>query len=346
MRFMASRMTDAARKTKLSWLIWPWAIFIALLLAWTGWWFTLSGQTQRALEQAQAGLPDGSRLSYASSETSGYPFRLLVTLKEARLTAADGAYLLAAPQASLAVNPLNPNHLLVFAQSPIRVQGLELDWTITADSAEASVRAWDSPVGEARLVLSKVRIDDPAGAPTTAERMTIGARRDPQDRSARQISVDLTAFQPGASKGLEGFGAVPRDLFAGLVLEQAELVAPGPDPLAAWAQAGAKLRIEQLQWREADKSGVLLAATGAFGLDEQRRPVGAIELDVENPAELLGAVARSSTLDPADRGAAEALAAGQGLVGGSVGLSITAADGRWRLGPIDLGPADPVYRPR
>jgi hypothetical protein len=347
---MATAMDDAPQpkpkpKPKWAWLIGPWLVFLALVAAWTIWWFTLADQTQKALAAAGQGLEGGARLTFATSETSGFPFRLLVRLTDPRLSTADGEAFLAAPRASLAVNPLNPEHLLVLAENPIRLKGLDLDWTITAETAQASLRALNRPGGEARLALTKAKINDPAGAATEIARGTIALRRDPADASARQISVDLRGFQPGATKGLEGFGAAPRDVFAGLVVEEADLITPGPDPLAAWAQAGAKLRIEQLNWRTAGAEGApTLAAKGAFSLDAARRPVGQLALDAPDPAGLLAAIAQSATLTPQTRTAAQAFAAGQGLAGGAIGLTINAQDGRWRLGPIDLGPGDPVYR--
>ena len=321
-------------------LIIPWAIFALMVAGWTAYWFALSGETLRQLDRARAGLPDGGRLSYASVRTEGFPFRMLAVLRDARLDGPDGGYLLASPEVSLAVNVLNPRHLLVFAQNPIRLQTAALDWTITADRTEASLRLTDKGFQEVRLAITKLRLADPAGGPTTADLFAIAAKPDPAAENEVLVAVNAQAFQPGATKGLEGFANAPGQFRAGLVLEGADLVKPGRDPLSAWAQAGARLRIDAFEGRLGEVSAT---AKGAFTLDPQRRWQGAVALDFADVAAGLRAVAGSSLIEPRARAAAQAFAQGQGLVGGALAVTIRADDGRWRLGPIDLGPVDPLY---
>lgn len=330
-------------------LILPWAIFAICVIGWTAYWFALSGEVMRRLEQAKAGLPDGSRLDYATASPNGFPFRMAVDLTEVRALSADGGVELTTPGATLAVNVVNPFHLLAFARSPLRVVGFGRDDIITAERIEASARLNANGLIDARVNAVNATVQDaraPQTPPARADQLAAAMRIDPDDPEARQVSLTANALRLGAPKpGFEGFGLGPIQLQAGVVVEQAGRIGAGGDPLGAWAQAGAKLRIEALEatWNE-----VRLAGKGAFTLDAERRPEGAMELTFEEPAKALQAVAQSSTLDAQGRAAAQALAIGQGLVGGGVSLSVAAGQGRWRFGPaglpaVDLGPADPLY---
>jgi hypothetical protein len=322
-------------------LILPWVIFALMLAGWTAYWFVLSGETLRTLEKAKAGMPDGTRLSYSTVSIQGYPSRLLAVMTDARLDGPNNRYVLATPQASLAVSVLNPGHVLVFAQNPLRLKAAAVDWTVTADGIESSFRiAKAGGLLEARLVVSNLKVDDPAGAPSTADRFAVALKPDPKTPHEWLIAVDADGFRPGATKGLEGFANAPARFRAGLVFERADLIQPRGDPLAAWAQAGARLRIEAFEGGIGDVSAT---AEGAFTLDAQKRWEGALTLDFADAAAGLRAVVGSSLIEPRARGAAQAFALAQGVAGGGVNATIRAEDGRWRLGPIDLGAIDPLY---
>jgi hypothetical protein len=325
-------------------LIAPWAIFLAMVLGWTAYWFSLSGAINRQLEAARADLGGYGRLSFASLETNGYPFRLIAHLRDARLDGPDNAYRLSTPRAQVAVNVLNPNHILVFADSPIQWRGLDLDWTISAERAEASLRLQPAGLGESRFALTNATISAPNARPTTITAAAIALRRDPADAYARQIAVTLDGFAPAPTRGFEGFAGAPLQLMAGLVMERAAAVTPGGDPLGGWAQSGARLRVERFQAR---RPGLTIAAEGAFTLDVGRRPTGAVRLTFEDAAAGVAAITASDTIASSARPNADALVTGQGLAGGAAALTLSATGGRWLFsagaGAVDLGEAAPLY---
>lgn len=325
-------------------LIAPWAIFIAMVLGWTAYWFVLSNQITRQLNGARADLGGYGRLSFGPVETSGFPFRLIAHLPDARLDGPDGAYTLTASRAHVAVNVLNPDHYLVFADGPMRWRGWGLDWTINAARAEASLRRTSDALGETRVALTNARITDAANAASSAALISIGLRRDPADGEARQIAVTMQDFAPALTRGFEGFAGAPWQIKAGLVLEQAALVQPSADPLAAWMAGKAAMRIERFQ---ATRPGMAIAVEGGLSVAADRRPVGAIALTFDDAAAGVAAIAASSTIPTDQRADAAAFAASQGLGGGAAPIALQAIAGRWLLGPagggVDLGPAAPLY---
>lgn len=320
-------------------LIAPWAIFALMVLGWAAYWMVLSGETMNRLDAARAGLPNGAALRYQSAETSGFPFRLQVRMVGFEAVGPNGGGSISSPEATLAVNVLNPSQLLLFPQSPTRVLASGLDWTVRAETLESSLRLNDSGISELRVVARKAQIESRGSPASSADTLSVAMRPDPKDPAARMIAVSADGWRP-KTPGLEGFAAQPGMLRAGLVVEKVNTLSSGKDPLGAWALAGASLRIETL---EANLGGLRVLSEGAFSVDAARRPAGEATLEFDDVAAGLRAVAGSSTLSPTARAAAAAFADAQGLAGGAITVRLRAESGRWWIGPIDLGAAAPVY---
>lgn len=70
----------------------PVAIVLLVALAiggWSAWWWYAKGQVEQALTAAQPAGPRGA-MGWASASVDGWPFRLRVTLRDARATLPDG----------------------------------------------------------------------------------------------------------------------------------------------------------------------------------------------------------------------------------------------------------------
>jgi hypothetical protein len=204
----------------------------------------------------------------------------------------------------VSVNLVDPSHLIIDLKDGVR-------WT----DRDGAVHAIDPTRGAMSVrwknrTLTRFSLDL-EGAP--APRLLVHIRPDARTPDAWQVAVDISGHETDASERLR----------MGVVLNHTSAIAqarPG-DPLGPWIDAGGTANVEAV---DLDWHGSQVTGAGMLRLDGQRRPEGAIDLQITGGAE--GLVALFGDQDLKANGAA----------------TLRAEDGAWRLGEISA-PARPLY---
>lgn len=283
-------------------LIIPWSLFAVACIAWTAFWFVAKDQAIKRLDAAiVSAKARGVDAGYESVRASGYPLHLKLTLTNAHVAMAPLPRFDAA-KLPVAINLVDPSHLIIDLKDGVR-------WT----GRDGAVHTVD-PVRGAMSVhwkdgaLTRVSLDL-EGAPT--KKLLAHLRPDPRTPNAWQVAVDVE----GADNG--------ETLRAGVVIDHTDALhaTASDDPLGAWVDRGGRATVEAL---EMNWQGATMSGTGAFGLDAQRRPEGAVTLKAEGQSATV--LALLGALDPGEVNTA----------------TLRAKDGVWRLGQA-THPAKPLY---
>lgn len=256
----------------------PWALFALAALGWFVYW--------RGLEARYAAqLRDLPGLSFQKLASEGFPFRLAFRAAQAGYAPAGLDLRLETGEAMIAVNPIDPRHLIIGAQSPLRiVRGDGTAAQIWGAPLVMSVRA--TPAGAqivAEAAKFKLALEGGAQAAAAAEQLTLGLRPDPRDPARRQASItaDHLAMNPSPF-GLDALGPTIARL-------QAMTSFPADDPD----------RTYQVEGLAAEWGGARFSAVGTLSLDAQNRPDGALDLTVQEARAPLEALARMPGLEAA-----------------------------------------------
>lgn len=283
-------------------LIIPWTLFALACAGWTAFWFVAKDQAIQRLDAAIiSAKARGIEAGYDHVRASGFPLHLKLNLENARIATAALPKLEAA-RLPVAVNLVDPSHLIIDLKDGVRWTGRDgVAHGIDPTRGAMSVH-WK---GDA---LTRISLDL-EGAPT--KKLLAHLRPDPRTANAWQIAVVLE-------------GATSNDaLRAGVVVDNTDalLSATGDDPLAAWIARGGRANVEAI---ELDWQGAKMTGAGAFALDAQRRPEGAVTLKAEGQSAAILAL-----LGALDAGAENT-------------ATLSAKNGVWRLGPA-THPAKPLY---
>lgn len=292
---------SAAKHRRLG-LIIPWSLFALACVAWTAFWFVAKDQAIKRLDAAiVSAKARGIEARYEGVRASGYPLHLKLHLANPRLTIA-GLPRLEAATLPIAINLVDPSHLIIDLKDGLRWTGGDgVTHTLDPHRGAMSVH-WKAGA------LTRVSLDL-EGAPT--KKLLLHIRPDPRAENALQVALAVEGAKDGEA------------LRAGVVLDHADtLRALTPiDPLGAWVKSGGRATVEafDMRWR-----GATMTGTGAFVLDAQRRPEGAVSLKAEGESAAI--LALLGALDP-----------------GAVNTAtLRAKDGVWRLGQA-THPAKPLY---
>lgn len=340
-------------KTRRLGLIIPWALFAFAVVGWIGYWNVLAGAAKTRLEAAIAQeRAAGAEISYTAMRTRGFPLQLAFAFDEAAYAPEGRPFRLTTAELLTHVNVLNPQHLIVSFPAPVDAQRADATSRISGEDMLLSVRMAQGRLARASFEAKHLRIDDlgkPGDGLVIASAL-IHARPDarPNERAigAYQIALSLeglTLQEP--VKAFEPLGATIETIGAAIVLERASALAGAPrgDVLGPWADVGGLARIEGLSlvWGAARASG-----QGSLSVDEERRPLGAIALRLDNPGETLRALQDGPSLSGDAKQALRIAALAFSASGDDLEARLRAADGWLTLGPARLRPLAPLYRPR
>ena len=268
------------------------SIVAAVVLVWTVAWFVLAGIVRQTVE-AQA-LADGvasPKLTCATLDVGGFPFRFDVDCGSARIVSGDLAVDVPAVRASVLV--YRPTHALAFAQGPIAIED---SFTGTRNSVafsglEASLRLEGWRVGRVSIVGKDVVWSD----------TLVGEALIAQSPLVEVHLLDMPE-QHDAAQGLAalaGYARAETVSWPALTLTganaEAELELTGlPDDVRNWGdagllqrlqQAGGGLRIVSIRGTDGDST---LDAQGNLALDPQGLVEGQITIASTGVAERIG----------------------------------------------------------
>jgi len=325
------------------------APFVLLLIAVVGWsfaWLWLRGEVERRMDGGRLSL--GGRdyqVSWASRAVYGYPFRLDVTLGDARLRAPSG-WSLAAPTLKGEAFAWLPSHWVVVVPDGFvltrRVGGAV---TVGAQALRASLSEPDAH--PPRLSVEGVGLTftpAPGAKPffiTAADEVHLHTRAGPSDQGAAYVELD------GAKANFSGLiGRIaqgrPVSLIADGIYSHAGAL-DGPDwasAVRAWSRAGGTMAVRRV--RVAAGEALLDAKAGTLTVGDDGRLGGALTASLRQAPRALTAMGQSGAIAPeATRSAAAVLAAR--ARGPTTTVTIDFQAGQTTLGPVAIGPAPRIY---
>ena len=277
-------------------LIIPWAIAGLIVLGWCGYWFALRTAVLTALnEWSQTQAQATGQQGFAAATIGGFPLRLEARLTQAALVDPRGGYEAQTPLALVAINPVNPQHVIVTFPEPI-VYALEggSPRQMTGDRVEASVRLEGDRLARVSFAGEGLRMAPPTAGPEEGLRFaTLGVHVRPDARNAAdwQVAIQGAGVRlAGPVEAFEAFGEEVSALTLGVVITKAEALtdADAPDPLELWRQAGGEARLEaaEITWGPATATG-----DGVIRLDASRRLEGSLNVRPTDTRAFLDAVA-------------------------------------------------------
>ena len=166
-----------------------------LLIAWSGGWFWLEGETIRKMDAARAqAAKAGWRLDWASRKVSGFPFRLNVNLTNARWGEASG-WSVTAPVLNAQAYVSRPDSWMLVAPEGVVVARASFGpLVVKADVLRGSVSDLGRQPPRISVEAIGLRFDAPAGSQpagmSAAREFHFHTRAGPADQGAFYVEVD------------------------------------------------------------------------------------------------------------------------------------------------------------
>lgn len=334
--------TDVApsRKARRRSLIAPFAIALIFAAVWCGAWFWLRGQTQQRMDAAAASLKGkGYDLSWSARTFSGFPFRLDVTLTDARLAEPSG-WALRVPELKGEAMIYRLDHWMAVAPRGVLLTRPDGggDVAIAGQALRASLAGLDQPlprisVEGAGLTFTTAPDARPFALRST-EALQLHLRPGPDDQGAILFRAD------GARANFTGLmGRIAEDRTASMILDArlshvSALRGGGwADAVRDWSAAGGAIALAESRLTAGEAEG--LVRSGALTVGADGRLQGALEVSVK---ERVDPTARIETAEQAL--AAAAVALGREPI---LKARLVFENGRTRMGTIDTGPSPRIY---
>lgn len=328
--------------------------FLLLAAGWSVFWWFSSEKLEEGFAAWRAErAAEGTRVSYADYEIGGYPFSLVLQLREPEISRSDG---LAWSAAQLRGRAAVWSPLTIEMEAPGR-HGISLP--VASGIVNLDLLAREA-IGELRLTargqaesffaeLSDAEISEFGGPVTQAAllRIEVGRNDRSGDDAPDGLPVDLWAEELllPEEAGPYPLGPEIERLQAGLDVQGETLRGSWPEAAVAWSAAGGVVNVSsfRLLWGPLDLSG-----EGAITLDERRRPLGAFTARIVGYLETVDALAKAGLIELGDASILKlgglALAKDNNASGRPiVTIPLTAQDGRLHIGPLPLFPLQPIF---
>ncbi len=334
--------TDAApsRKARRRGLITPFVLLLAFASAWCVGWFWLRGQAEQRMDTAAASLKSrGYDLSWSARTFSGFPFRLDITLADARVAEPSG-WALRIPELKGEAMIYDLDHWVAVAPRGALLTRPDDggDVAIAGKALRASLAGFDQyppriSIEGAGLVFSTAPNARPFPL-QTAQSMQLHLRPGPDDQGAILFKAE------GARVNFTGLlGRIAQQNTADMILD-ARLSRVShlrgknwADAVRDWGVAGGAITMHDARITAGEAEGT--AKSGALTVDANGRLQGALDVALK---ERVDPNAKIKTPEQAIAAVSQAL--GREPV---IEASLIFQDGRTRLGTIDTGPSPRVY---
>ena len=340
---------SAARKPRRLGLYLPFLLALAAAAAWSGFWLWARGQVETQMDAAAAGLGHaGYQVSWSRRTVQGYPFRLYVTLADARIREPSG-WGLEAPVLEGEAFAYAPGHWMLATP-----QGLTFVRPVAGPVAVSGrlMRASLADFGKSPPSLDLQGVDlafqpAPGAQPfalTAADLLELHLRAGPDDQGG--VFVQLT----GGRARLEGLfgriaGGKPISLTWNSTLSRMSAFAGADwaDAVRRWTDAGGTMTVRDSSQLLAGDA-LAQVRSGTLTADHDGRLSGALTVALRQAPQALGAMAASGAVPPAAAQAAGAATTAR-QPGEVTQAVIRFQSGQTRLGPVAIGPAPRVYSP-
>ena len=334
------------KKPRRVWLFAPYVILALLLAGWGAYWFVARARLERGLDaQTEALRGAGYVVEMDGRKVEGFPFRMKISLAQARIAAPSGwsislpgltgeAYLhgldhwvLVAPQGMSINRPLGGG---------LSVRGEAL----RASIAGVSQNPWRIVLQGTKLVFTP----DPGARPfslASAERIELYLKPMPTGADGATLLrlEGGKATRDAILHRLVGDGAVTATFDARLTHPEAFHGKDWGEAVRTWTAAGGTATEV-----EGTISGAAASAKtkgGTLGAGADGRLVGALPLELHQAGPALAALADANALEPGAAGSAAAVAAARAQ-GQAANINLVFQAGATTLGPVRIGPAPKV----
>lgn len=336
-----------ARKPSRFWLYAPFVLAGLAAAAWTGFWFYASGETARRMDLAADRFrAAGYDIAWSKRTIDGYPFRLDVTLQDARLREPSG-WGLDTPRLEAEAYMHALTH-----------------WVFATPHGLTFVRPVGGPVEVTGKTLH-ASLHDVGRVPPSFSFEGVGLTFTPAPGAQpfALAAADRVEFhlRPGPdSQGavlfkLEGGQARLSGLFARMA--QGKPISMVWDSLVtrtgafhgrdwaeaarAWSQGGGQIQVRQAGLTAGE--ALVGAQSGTLGVDSDGRLAGSLDVSLRQAPRALDAMAKAGAITPDTALAATAVAQARQDQPDLARASLTFQAGRATLGPVAIGPAPRLF---
>lgn len=324
----------------------PYAILAALLIGYGGFWLVVRGAVEAAMDaRAEALRSAGYTVELGARSVEGFPFRMKISLTEARI-AAPGGWAVAAPGLTAEAYVHDPGHWVVVAPHGLtlnRPEGGGL--AITGEALRASIAGvnrtpWRIVLQGTKLVFTPA----PGARPfslSAADLLEVYLKPAPQGGDG----MALFRLEGGKAApetllfSLAGPAAVTATLNGVLTHTDAFHGRDWGEAVRAWAQAGG--RIQTVQGIASAGQTTAKAHEGELTVGADGRLAGVVPLQLTRADKAFSSLAGAGKLDPAAAGSAAAVAAARAQ-GQTTALNLVFQAGAATVGPVRIGPSPKV----
>jgi hypothetical protein len=325
----------------------PFVLLLIGIVGWTAFWLYARGQAEERLDASAEQLRQGGyEIGWSERRIDGYPFRLNVTLTDARLREPSG-WALEAPklEAQALMHGLST---WVFAtpEGLTFVRPVGGPVVVTGEVLRASLSHADQTPPHFSFEGSKLTFTPEAGAQpfglTRAGKVQLHLRPGPQDQAALLFRVDEGRAQ---LSGL--FARIAGERPISMVWESTLSRVSGfhgagwTQAVRAWSAGGGRITVRQAGLTAGD--AVVGSSGGVLAVGSDGRLEGALPVTLRQASRGLGAMAETGMIPPETAQAATAVTEAQRGAGEVARAVVTFQAGRTTLGPVGIGPAPRVY---
>jgi hypothetical protein len=328
----------------------PFAALALLIAGWSAAWVWARGQAATRMDAAalalnQAGYP----VTWKERVIGGYPFRLDVTLTEARVSEPSGwaleapriegeafmhslgNWLIAAPEGITFVRP--KGGAVAVRGQLVRASLTHMGENPPSFSFEGVKLAFAPRAGAQPFALS------------SADRVEFHTRAGPDDQGGVFAKVDNGKAQlSGLFARVAGDKPVSIVWNSTLSKMSAFTGKSWPEAVRHWSDAGGRMTVREAGITAGD--AVLGANAGSLGVGGDGRLNGALDVTLRQAPRALGAMRDTGVIQPDAAQAATVVAQARQGAGDAAQATITFQAGRTTLGPVALGPAPKIYDTR
>ncbi len=342
-------------------------VVLIAALAYSGYWYYIARTIEDRMARVSHDLKaSGYDLDYEDVSVSGYPYRFVVEMGDARLQSKgrDGMLSAETPLLQAITQPWKPDHWIVIAEKARTDLVLKRSETLEIVSESSLIRGSlvfiDGALARTGIEMENVTLSSPSQSfrPMEVEKMEIHIRRTHIERAdtpskdglfeAKIADVALTLRNAVISgEGSPALGKKIAKFDLDTTLRGTRPLAWSAEELAVWRDSGGTLDLNRLalEWGR-----LSIKADGDFALDEAFRLLGAVTLHIKGADALIGHLAARDMISAENAVIArESLTFMQLAAGGEdqpLELPILIQDGVISAGPIPIAEIDPVIRPR
>jgi hypothetical protein len=339
-----------ARKPRRLGLYLPFVLLLLAAVAWTLFWLWARAEVQKRMDAEVAGLGrSGYQVSWGRRSLGGYPFRMDVSLTDAKVREPSG-WALQAPLLEGEAFLYAPGHwMLATPQGLTFVRPVGGAVAVTGKVLHASLTDLAKRPPSFSFQGEGLAFQPAAGAEpfalTAADLVELHLRAGPDDEGGLFARIEGGKARPAGAFGRIAAGK-PVALVWNSTLSKMSAFA-GEDWSGAvqrWSDAGGQMTVRDTSKLTAGDA-LVAVRSGTLGVGRDGRLRGVLDVGLRQAPRALSEMAQTGVLPPTAADAATAVAAAR-QEGDSARATLNFEAGQITLGPVALGPAPPVYRPR